>query len=502
MLRLTWVIAGVLLAFAGNASAATVRLDRIEERDEGETFVYGGVSFEAAAGEANALTVEYVAAPPGGTPAVVVTDTGAPLTAQDRCQQVDASTARCQTADVPRIESVGANLGDMNDEATYVGPQDVYATLLGGDGDDDLTINWGSVEGGEGRDTLASLEGDGNLDGGNGDDDLTGNGGSDYLDGGTGDDMMRGGDGNDFLYAGGSAGQPGAAGRDTLEGGPGIDVLSDEDGNGTTPEINRDILDGGEGFDDVSSYILREGAVVVDLAGGNDQGERGENDRLENLESVTGGFGADILAGNDADNYINGEGGRDLVTGGGGKDRLISTANAGFRQNALAPVYGPDTISGDAGDDLVETYATMESAIACGDGEDRISMEGYASENDHPKSSLGPLVSQTCERLEMRGSKPRRSVAIDPSPVKVKRKRLVFSFFKVKCCMHFFEIEHVTGKRTELAHKRIRRKRIRLNVGRRVIGRSRDENVTLRGKVTRVNINRFVWRFQIGPQPF
>ena len=82
------------------------------------------------------------------------------------------------------------------------------------------------------------------------------------------------------------------------------------------------------------------------------------------------------------------------------------------------------------------------------------------------------------------------------------RARLVFSFFDVKCCMHFMEIEHVRGKRTEIAHKRVRRQRISLNVGRKVIRRSRDKAVTLRGKVTHVNINRFVWRFQLGPNAF
>jgi len=219
---------------------------------------------------------------------------------------------------------------------------------------------------------------------------------------------------------------------------------------------------------------------------------------------VSGGDGDDVLIGNEAANFIDGAGGQDRMVGAGGDDRFWSTVNpAHNRRNALAPLYGPDAISGDAGDDLIETYATMESKIGCGEGEDSIRFEGYASDNDLPRSSIGPLVSQTCERLSMGGSpRLRTGVTIDPSPIKVRRKRLVFSFFDVNCCMHFMEIERPTGNRHELARKRVRRERISLNVGRRVIERSKTRNVTLRGKVTKVAINRFVWRFQFGPDPF
>ncbi len=489
------------LGLAGTASAATVRMDRLEERDEGETYYYGQVALDAGSGEVNKLSVEYIPPPEGGTPAVLVTDPGAPLTAQSRCQQVDANTVRCQAADVPAIYTLEANLGDMDDKAAYVtDDRSLYVRVHGGEGEDELTSFWGLLQGGPGNDTLVGRGGDESLEGEAGDDLIEGNAGSDYLDGGTGDDVMRGGDERDYLYAGGSAGEPGAAGEDTLEGGPGDDTLSDEDGNGTTKEIGPDVLDGGEGNDDLGSYILRDQHVSVDLTATGGQGQVGEDDTLEGFESVTGGAGDDLLIGNEAPNYIDGAGGQDTMVGAGGDDRLISNVNpAHMRRNALARQYGPDYIDGGAGGDLVETYATMESEIACGGGDDSIVLEGYASDNDHPHSSLGPLLSPACEGLEMRGSRPRNTVVIDPSPIKVTRKRLVFSFFDVECCMHFFEIEHVRGQRTELAHKRVRRNRISLNVGRKVIRRSREKTVTLRGKVTHVSINRFVWRFQFGP---
>ena len=503
MTRLGYTLIALTVSFvpAGSADAATVTMDRTEERDEGQTYVSGHVKVDALPGETNTLTVEYVPPPQSSDPpAVVVTDTTAPLTAQDRCQQVDSHTVRCQAADVPSLSDVVASLGDMDDKGAQASGSNMYVALHGGAGDDELSSN-GRLQGGEGNDTLLGGPNTDDLDGGDGDDLLEGYAGTDYLDGGPGDDTMRGGDDGDYLYAGGSSGQPGAAGRDRLEGGAGDDILSDEDGNGTTPDIGPDVLDGGEGNDSLYSYILRAGPVSVDLSTTTaSQGEAGENDTLAGFETVIGGAADDVLIGNDAANYIEGAAGQDVMRGAGGDDRLVSIPIES-RRNAAARRYGPDRVYGDAGDDLIETLTTMESKTACGEGEDVVRLDGYASDNDPSYSSLGPLVSQTCERLRMAVTR-KRGVIIDPSPVKVARKRLVFSFFYVKCCKHFMEIEQVKGERTELAHKRVRRDRIALNVGRRVIERSHDRTVTLRGKVTKVSINRFVWRFQFGPDPF
>jgi len=64
------------------------------------------------------------------------------------------------------------------------------------------------------------------------------------------------------------------------------------------------------------------------------------------IEHATGGSGADVLIGNDADNVLDGGRGRDVLRGGAGNDRLIGGG-------------GADRLYGDGGDDvLVGTHAT------------------------------------------------------------------------------------------------------------------------------------------------
>ncbi len=492
------------LALAAPASAATVRMDRIVESDGGSTSTYGTVAINAAPGETNTLSVDLETA--FDRPAVVVTDTTASPTAQDRCQQLDPNRVRCSWPDVESIASVVAELGDMDDSATSENErQFAYLAFLGGEGNDDLIANWATLEGGPGDDRLIGQAGRDTLQGDAGNDLLDGHGDIDYLDGGLGDDVMQGGEDHDSLYAGGSINEPGPAGQDILDGGPGNDSLSDEDALDTTPEIGLDVLIGGEGSDYVYSYIGRAEPVTVDLKRTSGQGQAGENDTLEGIENVIGGNGDDMLLGNAEPNYLDGEVGEDVILGGNGGDHILSVAspNAPY-QNRLAAAYGPDRIYGDRGDDLIDNLATMESDIACGGGNDHIALQGYARDDDPAQSSLGPLVSRSCEQLSMGGARSGLGVRIDPSPVRVRRKRLVFNFFRVRCCTHFMQVKRLTGEpqKQQLARRRVRRKRISLNVGRRVIRNSRRDAVTLRGKVTRVNINRFVWRFQIGARAF
>jgi Ca2+-binding RTX toxin-like protein len=478
-------------------------MDRVVESDGGSTSSYGTIAIDAAAGETNTLSVDFGTA--FDRPAVVVTDTTSPPTAQDRCQQLDANRVRCSSPDVESIASIVAELGDMDDSATSTNEQQLgYLAFVGGEGNDELIANWATLEGGPGDDRLIGQAGRDTLQGDAGNDLLDGHGEIDYLDGGPGDDVMQGGEGPDSLYAGGSINEPGPAGQDILDGGPGNDSLSDEDALDTTPEIGLDALIGGEGSDYVYSYIGRAEPVTVNLKRTPGQGQAGENDMFEGIENVIGGNGDDVLLGNAEPNYLDGEVGEDVILGGDGGDHILSVVspNAPF-ENRLATAYGPDRISGDRGDDLIENLATMESEIACGGGDDHIALKGYA--RDPAQSSLGPLVSRTCERLSMDSeTRPRVQVVMDPSPVRVRRKRLVFRFFKVRCCKHFMQVKRLTGEpqKQELARKRVRRKRISLDVGRRVIRNSRKEDVTLRGKVTKVAINRFVWRFQLGAGAF
>jgi Ca2+-binding RTX toxin-like protein len=120
-------------------------------------------------------------------------------------------------------------------------------TLIGGNGDDTLTVLAGVIgenvlDGGKGddslrgglfEDTLKGGSGDDWLHGGGGVDTLQGDSGDDILDGGGDDDTLEGGSGDDWLDGGDDA--------DTLDGGSGADSL--------VGGADADILKGGRGSD-------------------------------------------------------------------------------------------------------------------------------------------------------------------------------------------------------------------------------------------------------------
>jgi hypothetical protein len=135
------------------------------------------VSYRAAAGEANRITVT------GSPGSVTVRDASAPVTG---CAAVTANEARCDGA----FRRASLSLGDRSDRARVSG---IAASIHGGAGADSLT-------------------------GGADDDTLTGSAGSDVLSGGSGDDLLLGDAGNDRLLGG--------AGRDELDGDLGNDSLT------------------------------------------------------------------------------------------------------------------------------------------------------------------------------------------------------------------------------------------------------------------------------------
>ncbi|MGW0908349.1 calcium-binding protein [Streptomyces sp. NPDC002853] len=154
-----------------------------------------------------------------------------------------------------------ADLGAGKDTATHTGGVDGNS-VIGGAGDDDLTVGEaGVVLGGDGNDTIHAAGGSiaqgGNhndtiysegaesaVDGGAGNDviqggaerqNLSGGDGTDTIRAGAGDDFVYGGKGNDTLYGNsgndtmyGNSGDDklyGGAGQDTLSGGPGTNVV-------------------------------------------------------------------------------------------------------------------------------------------------------------------------------------------------------------------------------------------------------------------------------------
>ena len=207
---------------------------------------------------------------------------------------------------------------------------------------------------------------------GDGNDTADVSGASTDLTGGTGDDTLRGGALRDILRGGG--------GTDTLRGNAGTDTLVDGDVSGSA---DRDTLDGGADNDFVS--YDRTAPVIVDLADNAGDGETGEDDRLTDVENVSGGRGNDTLRGDAGPNVLQGGEGDDTAEGREGDDYL-----GGFTGNdTLSGGPGRDDIEAGAGDDtlrLDNPAGTYDRLLTCGDGRDTIA--GLAA---------APSVAITCE---------------------------------------------------------------------------------------------------------
>lgn len=303
-----WTSAGNPVVGAGTASVAS-----------------GQLRFTAAAGRTNTVTVSLVSG------RYRIKDTTSPVTPSTGCTAVSANEASCSTTGVT---SFRGDLGNYNDKLTS--SVSLTTTLIGGDGNDSLT-------GGPGIDTL---------------------------DGGLGADVMAGGAGTDAAtYASrtsavvadidgvaddGSSSDGPAGARDNVKGD--VESLTGGSGNDTlTGSSVNNVLDGGTGADVLSglggtdrvSYATRTGAVVVDIDGIADDGSSadgpaGARDNVKtDIESLTGGAGADSLTGSAAVNRL---------TGGKGADTLLGLA-------------GNDVL--DAADDVKDTK------IDCGTGSDQ-----------------------------------------------------------------------------------------------------------------------------------
>ena len=129
---------------------------------------------------------------------------------------------------------------------------------------------------------------------------------NDQLFGDGGDNILRGNDGNDLLV--------GRGGGDLLEGGLGDDILRGGGGN--------DITDGGEGIDTADFQDIGVG-VTASLEAENALYVANNNvvqDRLINIENLTGSVNDDILVGDSGNNVLAGNQGNDTLAGGDGDD--------------------------------------------------------------------------------------------------------------------------------------------------------------------------------------
>lgn len=208
----------------------------------------------------------------------------------------------------------------------------------GGDGHDSMSISiGGTLDGGDGNDTLYGSEQDDVIWGGNGNDEINGSLGNDILMGGANNDKMSGGFGNDLMW--------GDAGDDTMEGWSGADKLYGGDGNDTlaghyiiapmiggmliavNPDNSHNEVYGGEGNDKLYSSGSFSGWYMGE--GGNDT-IYGENLYDSWME---GGTGNDVIYSNLNQNAINA-----IVTNDGEMDS-ISTHGNDFITDDILDVY-------------------------------------------------------------------------------------------------------------------------------------------------------------------
>jgi len=256
------------------------------------------------------------------------------------------------------------------DTADYSGSPGVDADLDAGMADDGLG----------GTDTLIGVE---NLIGGGGGDTLTGDGGTNVLTGGGGGDTLSGAGGDDTL--------DGEAGTDTLDGGGGSDTLFGGTENDTLfGGDDADVLDGGSGADSLSGdggadtdlFDLSgtSAGVVVDLGAGTATGSEIGTDTVTATENVTAGSGNDTLAGDSADNVLDGGGGSDTASysGSPGADADLGTGTADDGLGGTDTLVRIENLTGGAGGDTL-TGNGGANALSGGGGGDTL---GGAGGND------------------------------------------------------------------------------------------------------------------------
>lgn len=212
------------------------------------------------------------------------------------------------------------------------------------------------LDGTEFADTITGLGGADTIHALAGDDSVLGGTGNDEIDGGSGNDTLNGGAGADSLNGG-------IDGADVLAGGAGDDVLTFLGGLPGTAE-------GGSGTDTLQLFWANDNsATAIDLGSGTALSAGGLNVSFSGIERLVAqtGNGADtVVGGNDSDSVFV-RGGANVVHLLGGNDTVA---------------YVPDTastLSGGAGDDLLEVYAADFSMYFIVDGQDGSVDDGQLS---------------------------------------------------------------------------------------------------------------------------
>ncbi len=270
------------------------------------------------------------------------------------------------------LDNPGLDFGDNRWLALPGASSDDH--LFGGNGDDTLISLQGDdfLDGGAGNDVLLSGQGDDTLSGGEGKDWLLADAalnrrefvvlpdgsyeqvleaaeedvdyGNDTLFGDAGDDIIAGGGGDDFLLGGSENDTLWGDGRSLLDESGGLHVSVGDGaiaGNDTLfGEQGDDVLLGGGGDD------------YLDGGEGSDhlEGDHADLDiAYHGNDHLFGGAGDDALVGNGGDDQLSGDAGDDQLWGDEGNDNLFG----GEGVDTLSGGDGDDLLSGGTGDDVL-----------------------------------------------------------------------------------------------------------------------------------------------------
>ena len=216
-------------------------------------------------------------------------------------------------------------------QGTYVNDHirgnDGNDTISGNRGDDRLLGGSGHdlVSGGGGADAIRGDGGNDRLLGDAGNDTIHGGPGQDRIRGGSGNDLHEGGDGHDLLWGdAGSDRMRGDSGNDMVQSGLGDDVLAGGAGGDTLiGGAGADRMGGGTG-NDVYFADARD-TIIEGTGGGVDTMRASYSARLAaNVENLVLEGRADLDGtGNGIANWLYGNDGRNILSGGAGDDTYV-----------------------------------------------------------------------------------------------------------------------------------------------------------------------------------
>lgn len=291
--RISLITLALAAVSAAPASAGTVMLT--------DDFGWVTVAYTAGPGEKNAVHVAY----DGST--LTFSDPGKAMLVDPRSAAgaCTATTGRATCTIAGDLGQVRTDLGESADSFTAAMASDEPAAVI--------------VDGGTGRDAIHGdsdprMNFDSQLLGGGGDDVIVGGPDGEYVDGGLGADDMHGGGGND-----------------TVQYMPLVPLVPHPIGVVVT-------------LDDVANdgHAPTGGASV--------EGDNAHSD----IENIRGTNGPDRLYGNDAFNFIRGDGGNDLIVPGGDMD----------------------SVSAGDGDDEIRLRDGFEDGVNCDEGDDAVEADG------------------------------------------------------------------------------------------------------------------------------